>query len=54
MDFLIWLGQVWFFFVPLMFVAIVFYIYRPSARKKYKKAKKIPFEDRVAKRNPPD
>jgi cbb3-type cytochrome oxidase subunit 3 len=40
-----WASGLLFFGVPLVFIAIVFYIYRPSARKKYRQAKQLPFED---------
>ncbi len=34
-----------FFAAPLLFILLVVYIYRPSARWKYQEAKKVPFED---------
>ena len=40
-----WISGLLFFAVPLVFIAIVLYVYRPSARKKYRKAKRLPFDD---------
>jgi cbb3-type cytochrome oxidase subunit 3 len=36
----------WFIGIPLVFLAIVFYIMRPSARQRYRKDAEIPFRER--------
>lgn len=35
----------WFIGAPLLFVIVVAYIFRPSARKRYEQDGEIPFED---------
>ena len=41
-DLYFWMA---FFGAPLLLILITVYIYRPSARRKYREAKKIPFEE---------
>ena len=35
----------WFIGVPLLFLIVVAYVFRPSARKRYQRDGEIPFED---------
>jgi len=36
----------WFIGIPLLFLIIVIYVYRPKRRKRYRKDAEIPFEDK--------
>lgn len=39
-------SYLWFIGVPLAFVVIAFYVFRPGARRRYRRDAEIPFEDR--------
>ncbi len=40
------LDSPWFFLIPLAFVVLVLWIFRPSARKRYEDDAEIPFKDK--------
>lgn len=39
------MGEVLFFAIPIAFIGVVIYIFRPSAKKQYKKDGEIPFRE---------
>lgn len=43
MQFLV--GNIWFIGIPLIFLIIVLYVFRPGARRRYQKDAEIPFRE---------
>ncbi|MFO7640229.1 MAG: cbb3-type cytochrome c oxidase subunit 3 [Candidatus Competibacteraceae bacterium] len=39
----------WFIGIPVIFIVVVLYVFRPSARKKYEEHGKIPLQDQHVK-----
>ncbi len=37
--------NIWTFLIPLAFIAVVLYVYRPWAKKRYQRDAEIPFEE---------
>ena len=40
------LDNPWFFLIPIAFIALVAWVFRPSARKRYEEDAEIPFADK--------
>lgn len=43
------MGQLLVYLIPIAFIAVVIYVYRPSARKEYQEDAEIPLHDGVDK-----